>query len=127
MAGECVAEPHGRSSRARTRFRGPSVTTLIERDLRDLLAATIGDSLLSLANGRARAARAGRSRSCGVGRADFARLARTSNAAARVLLRRVTEVDSDDGRALLRGAVLLGTIAETAAAHDGFLRAVAFV
>jgi len=39
-----------------------------------------------------------------------------------VLLRRVTEVDSDDGRALLRGVVLLRTIAETAAAHDGFLR-----
>ncbi|GAH31347.1 unnamed protein product, partial [marine sediment metagenome] len=100
--------------------------TLIERDLRDLLAAwTIGDSLLALAELAKREPAARRAvalvRGRG-GRADFARLVRTSDAAARVLLRRVTEVDSDDGRALLRGAVLLRTIAETAAAHEGFLR-----
>ncbi|VWC71395.1 FUSC family protein [Burkholderia contaminans] len=107
-------------------FAGRLSPALIERDLRDLLAAwTIGDSLLALAELAAREPAARRAVALvrgRVGRADFARLARTSNAAARVLLRRVTEVDSDEGRAMLRGAVLLRTIAETAAAHDGFLR-----
>jgi hypothetical protein len=107
-------------------FAGRLPPTLIERDLRDLLAAwTIGDSLLALAELAAREPAARRAVALvrgRIGRADFALLERASNAAARALLRRVTEVDSDDGRALLRGAVLLRTIAETAAAHDGFLR-----
>ncbi|WP_322072280.1 FUSC family protein [Burkholderia cepacia] len=107
-------------------FAGRLPATLIERDLRDLLAAwTIGDSLLALAELAAREPAARRAVALvrgRVGLADFARLERACGAAARVLLRRVTEVDSDDGRALLRGVVLLRTIAETAAAHDGFLR-----
>ena len=107
-------------------FAGRLPAALIERDLRDLLAAwTIGDSLLALAELAAREPAARRAVALvrgRVGRADFAGLERACGAAARVLLRRVTEVDSDDGRALLRGVVLLRTIAETAGAHDRFLR-----
>ncbi|MBN3785051.1 FUSC family protein, partial [Burkholderia sp. Ac-20345] len=107
-------------------FAGHLPPSLIERDLRDLLAAwTIGDNLLALAEVATREPAARRAVALvrgRVGQADFVRLERACNAAARVLLRRVTEVDSEDGRALLRGAVLLRTIAETAGAHDGFLR-----
>ncbi|MBM2770303.1 FUSC family protein [Burkholderia anthina] len=107
-------------------FAGSVPQTRIERDMRELLATWgIGDSLLSLAELAARepavrrAAAAVRGR---VARADFARLERTCDAAARVLQRRVADIDSDGGRALLRGIVLLRRIADAAAAHGHFLR-----
>ena len=54
--------------------------------------------------------------------ADFAGLERSCGAAARSLQRRVADLDSDGGRALLRGVVLLRRIADAVAAHGGFLR-----
>lgn len=107
-------------------FAGSLPQSLVERDLRDLLAAwTIGDSLLALAElatrepAARRAVAAVRGR---IGQGDFVRLERTCDVAARALRRRVADLDSDDGRALLRGVVLVRTIAEAAAAHSRFLR-----
>lgn len=118
----CTADRLGRE----LGFAGSVPQTRIERDMRELLAIWgIGDSLLSLAELAAReplarrAAAAVRGR---VARADFARLERTCDAAARVLRRRVADIDSDGGRALLRGIVLLRRIADAAAAHGDFLR-----
>ncbi|MXN77383.1 FUSC family protein [Burkholderia sp. 4701] len=109
-------------------FAGAVPQHIVERDLRDLLAAwTIGDSALALAElaERQPAVR----RPAGVvlarlARGEFGRLDTACDAAARVLRRRVGDVDGDGdaGRALLRGVVLLRTIAETASAHDDFLR-----
>ncbi|HDR9742570.1 TPA: FUSC family protein, partial [Burkholderia aenigmatica] len=107
-------------------FAGSLPQSLVERDLRDLLAAwTIGDSLLALAElatrepAARRAVAAVRGR---IGQGDFVRLEQTCDVAARALRRRVADLDSDDGRALLRGVVLVRTIAEAAAAHSRFLR-----
>ncbi|WP_175946963.1 FUSC family protein [Burkholderia pyrrocinia] len=107
-------------------FAGSLPQTLIERDMRDLLAIWgFGESLLSLAELAARepavrrAATVVRGR---VERAEFAQLDRTCDVAARVLRRRVAARDGDDTHALLRGIVLLRRIADTAAEHGGFLR-----
>ncbi|WP_126283044.1 FUSC family protein [Burkholderia stagnalis] len=107
-------------------FAGAVPQDVVERDLRDLLAAwTIGDSVLALAElaKRQPAVR----RPAGVvlarlARGEFGRLDTACDAAARVLRRRVGDVDGDAGRALLRGVVLLRTIADTASTHDDFLR-----
>ncbi|MDN7590783.1 FUSC family protein [Burkholderia seminalis] len=107
-------------------FAGSVPQTLIERDMRDLLAIWgIGDSLLSLAAlasrepGARRAAAAVRGR---VARAEFARLDRTCDAAARVLRRRAAGREGDAGQAMLRGVVLVRRIADAAAEHGRFLR-----
>ncbi|MDN7427335.1 fusaric acid resistance protein [Burkholderia sp. AU16741] len=107
-------------------FAGSLPQTLIERDMRDLLAIWgLGDSVLSLADlatresAAHRAAAAVRAR---VARADFARLEQTCDAAARLLRRRVAARDGDAAHALLGGIVLLRRIADAAAEHDGFLR-----
>jgi len=107
-------------------FAGSLPQTLIERDMRDLLAIWgLGDSLLSLAElatrepAVRRAAAAVRAR---VARADFARLEQTCDAAARLLRRRVAARDGDTAHALLNGVVLLRRIADAAAEHGGFLR-----
>ncbi|MDN7697572.1 MULTISPECIES: FUSC family protein [Burkholderia] len=107
-------------------FSGSLPQTLIERDMRDLLAIWgLGDSLLSLAElatrepAVRRAAAAVRAR---FARADFARLEQTCDAAARLLRRRVAARDGDTAHALLNGVVLLRRIADAAAEHGGFLR-----
>ncbi|TDA42591.1 FUSC family protein [Burkholderia pyrrocinia] len=108
-------------------FAGSLPQTLIERDMRDLLAIWgIGDSLLSLAELAAREPAVRRAATVVRGRVarwEFAQLDRTCDAAARVLRRRVAARDGDDTYALLRGIVLLRRIADAAAAHGGFLRA----
>ncbi|WP_175996312.1 FUSC family protein [Burkholderia stabilis] len=107
-------------------FAGSLPQTLIERDMRDLLAIWgLGDSLLSLAELAAHEPAARRAATVVRGRcarAEFAELDRTCDMAARVLLRRVAARDGDDARALLRGVVLLRRIADAAAEHGGFLR-----
>ncbi|AOR70285.1 fusaric acid resistance protein [Burkholderia stabilis] len=107
-------------------FAGSLPQTLIERDMRDLLAIWgLGDSLLSLAELAAQEPAARRAATVVRGRcarAEFAELDRTCDMAARVLLRRVAARDGDDARALLRGVVLLRRIADAAAEHGGFLR-----
>ncbi|CAB3752221.1 fusaric acid resistance protein [Burkholderia sp. MSh2] len=107
-------------------FAGSLPQTLIEHDLRDLLAIWgLGDSLLSLAGlatrepAVRRAAAVVRGR---IARAEFARLDRTCDAAARVLRRRAAARDGGDAHALWRGAMLLQRIADAAAVHGGFLR-----
>ncbi|MCA7950813.1 FUSC family protein [Burkholderia seminalis] len=107
-------------------FAGSVPQTLIEHDMRDLLAIWgIGDSLLSLAAlasrepGARRAAAAVRGR---VARAEFARLDRTCDMAARVLRRRAAGREGDAGQAMLRGVVLVRRIADAAAEHGRFLR-----
>ncbi|MCG0582276.1 FUSC family protein, partial [Burkholderia cenocepacia] len=57
-----------------------------------------------------------------VARADFARLERSCDAAARLLRRRVAARDGDAAHALLNGVVLLRRIADAAAEHGDFLR-----
>ncbi len=107
-------------------FAGSLPQTLIERDMRDLLAIWgIGDSLLSLAELAAREPAARRAVAVVRGRAalaDFARLERSCDMAARLLRRRVADLDSDGARALLRGVVLLRRIADAVAGHGHFLR-----
>ncbi|WP_175882845.1 FUSC family protein [Burkholderia sp. BCC0044] len=107
-------------------FAGSLPQTLIERDMRDLLAIWgIGDSLLSLAElatrepAARRAAAVVRAR---VARADFTRLEQTCAAAARLLRARMAARDGDAAQALLNGIVLLRRIADATAEHDGFLR-----
>ncbi|KVC41492.1 fusaric acid resistance protein [Burkholderia pseudomultivorans] len=106
-------------------FAGSLPQALIERDLRDLLATwTIGDSLLALAALAAREPAARRAVAVvrgRIGRQEFARIERACDAAARALRRRVADLDSDDGRVLLSGVVLLRTIADAVAAHGEFL------
>ncbi|MGK8207522.1 FUSC family protein [Burkholderia cenocepacia] len=106
-------------------FAGSLPQAVIERDLRDLLAIwTIGDSLLALAALAAREPAARRAVAVvrgRIGRQEFARIGRACDAAARALRRRVADLDSDGGRALLSGVVLLRTIADAAAAHGEFL------
>ncbi|KWF04186.1 FUSC family protein [Burkholderia pseudomultivorans] len=106
-------------------FAGSLPQAVIERDLRDLLATwTIGDSLLALAALAAREPAARRAVAVvrgRIGRQEFARIERACDAAARALRRRVADLDSDGGRALLSGVVLLRTIADAAAAHGEFL------
>ncbi|KAG8153722.1 FUSC family protein [Burkholderia catarinensis] len=106
-------------------FAGSLPQTLIERDMRDLLAIwAIGDSLLALVALAVREPAARRPAAVvrgRIGRADFVGLERTCDRAARVLRRRVTDPDSDDGHALLRGVVLLRTIADALAGHGRFL------
>ncbi|AMU10373.1 FUSC family protein [Burkholderia cenocepacia] len=106
-------------------FAGSVPQTQIEHDMRDLLAIWgIGDSLLALAElatrepAARRAAAAVRER---VARADFARLERSCDAAARLLRRRVAARDGDAAHALLNGVVLLRRIADAAAEHGDFL------
>ncbi|VWB08047.1 fusaric acid resistance protein [Burkholderia arboris] len=107
-------------------FAGSLPQTLIERDMRDLLAIWgIGDSLLSLAELASREPAARRAVSVvrgRVARAEFAQLDRTCDAAARVLRRRVAVREGDAAPALLRGVVLLRRIADAAAEHGRFLR-----
>ncbi|AOI88233.1 FUSC family protein [Burkholderia pseudomultivorans] len=106
-------------------FAGSLPQAVIERDLRDLLATwTIGDSLLALAALAAREPAARRAVAVvrgRIGRQEFARIERACDAAARALRRRVADLDSDDGRVLLSGVVLLRTIADAVAAHGEFL------
>ncbi|KVG64878.1 FUSC family protein [Burkholderia pseudomultivorans] len=106
-------------------FAGSLPQAVIERDLRDLLATwTIGDSLLALAALAAREPAARRAVAVvrgRIGRQEFARIERACDAAARALRRRVADLDSDGGRALLSGVVLLRTIADAVAAHGEFL------
>ncbi|AIO36130.1 fusaric acid resistance family protein [Burkholderia cenocepacia] len=106
-------------------FAGSLPQAVIERDLRDLLATwTIGDSLLALAALAAREPAARRAVAVvrgRIGRQEFARIERACDAAARALRRRVADLDSDGGRALLSGVVLLRTIADAIAAHGEFL------
>ncbi|MCA3778691.1 MAG: FUSC family protein [Burkholderia sp.] len=107
-------------------FAGSLPQTLIERDMRDLLAIWgIGDSLLSLAELASREPAARRAVAVvrgRIARAGFAQLDRTCDAAARVLRRRAAVRDGDDAHALLRGVVLLRRIADAAAEHGRFLR-----
>ncbi|RKU05412.1 FUSC family protein [Burkholderia sp. Nafp2/4-1b] len=107
-------------------FAGSLPQSLIERDMRDLLAIWgIGDSLMSLAELPAREPVVRRAVTVVRGRvalADFARLERSCDAAARSLRRRVADIDSDGGRALLRGVVLLRRIEDAVAEHGAFLR-----
>ncbi|WP_175875322.1 FUSC family protein [Burkholderia sp. BCC0097] len=107
-------------------FAGSLPQTLIERDMRDLLAIWgIGDSLLSLAELAThepvarRVAAVVRAR---VARADFTRLEQTCDAAARLLGGRMAARDGDAAQALLNGIVLLRRIADATAEHGGFLR-----
>ncbi|PAJ77479.1 FUSC family protein [Burkholderia ubonensis] len=108
-------------------FAGSVPQSIVERDMRDLLAAwTIGDSALALAELAARQAAARRPVAvvlARIARAEFARLEATCDAVERLLRRRLGDLDGDDGQALLRGIVLLRTIADTASAHGKFLRA----
>ncbi|WP_269504426.1 FUSC family protein [Burkholderia sp. IMCC1007] len=107
-------------------FAGSLPQTLIERDMRDLLAIwEIGDSLLSLAELATRepvARRAAAVVRARIAQADFARLEQTCAAAARLLRRRVAARDGDGAQALLNGIVLLRRIADATAEHGGFLR-----
>ncbi|WP_321957995.1 FUSC family protein [Burkholderia cenocepacia] len=107
-------------------FAGSLPQTLIECDMRDLLAIWgIGDSLLSLAELPTREPAAGRAAAVvrgRVARADYARLERSCDAAARLLRRRAAARDGDDAHALLNGVVLLHRIADAAAEHGDFLR-----
>ncbi|MCF1368565.1 FUSC family protein [Burkholderia cenocepacia] len=107
-------------------FAGSLPQTLIERDMRDLLAIWgIGDSLLSLAELATREPAAGRAAAvvrARVARADFTRLEQTCDAAARLLRGRMAARDGDAAQALLNGIVLLRRIADATAEHGGFLR-----
>ncbi|KVC55864.1 FUSC family protein [Burkholderia stagnalis] len=107
-------------------FAGSVPPSLIEQDTRDLLAAwTIGDSVLALAalaSAQAAARRPVAVVLARIARAEFTRLEATCDAVERALRRRLGDLDGDDGRALLRGIVLVRTIAETASAHRKFLR-----
>ncbi|MBK1819036.1 FUSC family protein [Burkholderia orbicola] len=107
-------------------FAGSVAQTSIEHDMRDLLAIWgIGDSLLSLAELATREPAAGRAAAVvrgRVARADYARLERSCDAAARLLRRRAAARDGDDAHALLNGVVLLHRIADAAAEHGDFLR-----
>ncbi|MBR8209939.1 FUSC family protein, partial [Burkholderia cenocepacia] len=107
-------------------FAGSLPQTLIERDMRDLLAIWgIGDSLLSLAELATRepvARRVAAVVRARVARADFTRLEQTCDAAARLLRGRMAARDGDAAQALLNGIVLLRRIADATAEHDGFLR-----
>ncbi|RQV09176.1 FUSC family protein [Burkholderia cenocepacia] len=107
-------------------FAGSLPQTLIERDMRDLLAIWgIGDSLLSLAELATRepvARRVAAVVRARVARADFTRLEQTCAAAARLLRGRMAVRDGDAAQALLNGIVLLRRIADATAEHGGFLR-----
>ncbi|MCA8234421.1 FUSC family protein [Burkholderia cenocepacia] len=107
-------------------FAGSLPQTLIERDMRDLLAIWgIGDSLLSLAELATRepvARRVAAVVRARVARADFTRLEQTCDAAARLLRGRMAARDGDAAQALLNGIVLLRRIADATAEHGGFLR-----
>lgn len=107
-------------------FAGSLPQTLIERDMRDLLAIWgIGDSLLSLAELATRETVARRVAAvvrARVARADFTRLEQTCDAAARLLRGRMAARDGDAAQALLNGIVLLRRIADATAEHGGFLR-----
>jgi uncharacterized membrane protein YccC len=107
-------------------FAGSLPLTLIERDMRDLLAIWgLGDSLLSLAELAAREPAARRAAAvvrARVARADFARLEQTCDAAARLFRRRVAARDGAAAPAVLSGIVLLRRIADAAGEHGGFLR-----
>ncbi|MDN7528844.1 FUSC family protein [Burkholderia orbicola] len=107
-------------------FAGSLPQTLIERDMRDLLAIWgIGDSLLSLAELATRETVARRVAAvvrARVARADFTRLEQTCDAAARLLRGRMAVRDGDAAQALLNGIVLLRRIADATAEHGGFLR-----
>ncbi|MCA7922387.1 FUSC family protein [Burkholderia cenocepacia] len=107
-------------------FTGSLPQTLIERDMRDLLAIWgIGDSLLSLAELATRepvARRVAAVVRARVARADFTRLEQTCDAAARLLRGRMAARDGDAAQALLNGIVLLRRIADATAEHGGFLR-----
>jgi uncharacterized membrane protein YccC len=100
--------------------------TTSESDLRGLVAAwTLGDSLLALHDFAAKHLTARRSVAVvlkRLHRADIARLVSVCGAAARRLKRQSRELDNKDRRELLRGAILLQTIADTAKAHADFLR-----
>ncbi|MCA8415945.1 FUSC family protein [Burkholderia cenocepacia] len=107
-------------------FAGSLPQTLIERDMRDLLAIWgIGDSLLSLAELATRepvARRVAAVVRARVARADFTRLEQACDAAARLLRGRMAARDGDAAQALLNGIVLLRRIADATAEHGGFLR-----
>jgi uncharacterized membrane protein YccC len=97
-----------------------------ESDLRGLVAAwTIGDSLLALDDFAAKHSTARRPVAVVLKRLhrfDVGRLVSVCDAAARRLKRQGRELCDPDRRELLRGAILLQTIADTANAHADFLR-----
>ncbi|MFM0032442.1 FUSC family protein [Paraburkholderia madseniana] len=97
-----------------------------ESDLRGLVAAwTIGDSLLAIHDFAAKHSTVRRSVAVvlkRLHRADVARLVSACGAAARRLKRQGRELGDNDRRELLRGAILLQTISDTAKAHADFLR-----
>ncbi|KAA1016199.1 FUSC family protein [Paraburkholderia panacisoli] len=97
-----------------------------ESDLRGLVAAwTIGDSLLAIHDFAAKHSTARRSVAAvlkRLHRADVTRLVSVCGAAARRLKRQGRELGDKDRRELLRGAILLQTIADTAKTHADSLR-----
>ncbi|MEX3992687.1 FUSC family protein [Paraburkholderia sp. EG286A] len=97
-----------------------------ESDLRGLVAAwTIGDSLLALRDFAAKHSAARRPVSVVLKRLqrfDVGRLVSVCDAAARRLKRQGRELSDTDRRELLRGAILMQTIADAANAHADFLR-----
>jgi uncharacterized membrane protein YccC len=96
-----------------------------ENDVHRLIAAwTIGDSLLAIHDIAAKHVTARRTVDVVMKRfhrADLTRLASVCVAAARRLKRQSLELHAEDRRQLLRGAILLQTIAETAQARADFL------
>jgi uncharacterized membrane protein YccC len=97
-----------------------------ESDLRGLLAAwSIGDSLLAMHDFATKRSTARRSAAVvlkRIHRFDVRRLVRVCGTAASRLKRQGRELCDKDRRELLRGAIILQTIADTANAHSDFLR-----